>query len=636
MRTMLDPRQGDVDDDASSTKRRSLLSLAGTLFAEISLPKFLFAWILLVGLPGLLVGAAPLLAGIWLAGVSSQARSLLTGVWPLLLLLVLVAAGWLGGRPLLRLAESSFWSLNALAVQPAYVLFREAVRHLVEALLPAGMNDDRRGLVRAASAAAAGALVFALALWLAAWVWPSTHWLGTAADLASPYRLAVSALSNGAVLICGYLAVAALVWGVADTMTPQPRGIDPTAFAPAGGRVWRVAHLSDIHAVGERYGFRIESGRSGPRGNVRLQAILARLRQIHTQAPLHAILITGDVTDAGRSAEWAEFFDALEPYPDLAAQLLILPGNHDLNVVDRANPARLDLPGSPKKRLRQLRMLSALEAVQGARVRVIDGSRDPVDTTLSEVLAPHRDAIEAFADRAPWRLSQSLAELWARSFPMVLPPDADDGLGVILLNSNIEAHFSFTNALGMVSSEQAKALRTVTSRHPRAVWIVALHHHVVEYPKRAKALSERIGTALINGSWFVRELRRLAGRVVVMHGHRHIDWIGDIGGLTLVSAPSPVMEATDDCETYFYVHALTIAADGRLVLTTPERVAVAGTAAETCPLQVGQTLSVGSAVRLAGGGSEDFDNPPARAELTADGQQRHRDGNADEGPRDAP
>jgi hypothetical protein len=44
-------------------------------------------------------------------------------------------------------------------------------------------------------------------------------------------------------------------------------------------------------------------------------------------------------------------------------------------------------------------------------------------------------------------------------FPMVKPPDTEDGLGIIVLNSNAETHFSFTNALGMVSSEQAEAVK---------------------------------------------------------------------------------------------------------------------------------------------------------------------------------
>ena len=87
------------------------------------------------------------------------------------------------------------------------------------------------------------------------------------------------------------------------------------------------------------------------------------------------VLITGDLTDAGRSAEWAEFFIALSAYPALAERVIALPGNHDVNVVDRSSPARMDMPMSPTKRLRQLRTLSALERLQGRRVRVVAGRR---------------------------------------------------------------------------------------------------------------------------------------------------------------------------------------------------------------------------------------------------------------------
>jgi 3',5'-cyclic AMP phosphodiesterase CpdA len=119
--------------------------------------------------------------------------------------------------------------------------------------------------------------------------------------------------------------------------------------------VRRIAHLSDIHVVGERYGFRIESGRSGPRGNDRLRQLLDQLEIEHKKEPLDVVLISGDMTDAGLTAEWAEFLDALQDHPQLAERALILPGNHDLNIVDRANPARMDLPTSPNRRLRQIR-----------------------------------------------------------------------------------------------------------------------------------------------------------------------------------------------------------------------------------------------------------------------------------------
>ena len=92
---------------------------------------------------------------------------------------------------------------------------------------------------------------------------------------------------------------------------------------------------------------------------------------------------------------------------------------------------------------------------------------------------------------------------------------------------------------------------------------------------REVAFSERVGTALINGSWFVRRLQRFSDRAVVMHGHRHIDWIGECGDLLIVSAPSPVMEATDDLDTYFYVHNIVVA-DGRLKLLEPDRVDLPG------------------------------------------------------------
>jgi hypothetical protein len=76
-------------------------------------------------------------------------------------------------------------------------------------------------------------------------------------------------------------AVAALAWGVADAAMAQPRDLFSFATCSEGGRTWRVAHLSDIHVVGERYGFRVESGRSGAQGNERLAQAVVKLDAIH-------------------------------------------------------------------------------------------------------------------------------------------------------------------------------------------------------------------------------------------------------------------------------------------------------------------------------------------------------------------
>lgn len=572
MRPIVDPRQGDVEDDASSTKRRTLISLAGSLLAEISLPKLIAAWAILIVLPALLLGAGPLLASIWISSVSSKAAEIYTGLLAPILLAILIVIGWFGGKPLWRLIEANFWSLNALAVQPAYALSREGLRQFAERFLPADVDQRSRDIARAVSAAISGLLICGVSVWIIALAWPGTRWTGSLADLSSPSNLAHIALHNSVVIVAAYLAVAGLVWGLADTVMPQPRDLPRYPPAPATGRIWRVAHLSDIHVVGERFGFRIEGGRSGPRGNERLKQTLAKLDAQHRDRPLDIILITGDITDAGRSPEWAEFIDALSPYPHLAALTVILPGNHDLNVVDRANPARLDLPTSPKRRLREIRALSTMASLQGNRVHVVDDATGKLGATLEEFLRPHAEKIAEFSDRGTMRLSWDLAGLWPEAFPMVLPPDKEDGIGVILLDSTAETHFSFTNALGLVTQEQTRAIEKVAAQFPNARWILALHHHMVEYPKAAKAMSERIGTALVNGTWFVRRMQRLSGKAIVMHGHRHIDWIGLCGGLVIVSAPSPVMDVTNDRDTYFYIHNLCIGADGNLALLEPERI----------------------------------------------------------------
>jgi predicted MPP superfamily phosphohydrolase len=573
-RAWLDPRRGDIEDDAASPEQRSLLAIAGSLLVEISLLKLLFAWTVLLLLPAILLGLAPLVVSAWFSTLSEHIVAL-TEISAAVMLIAIVALGWIGWRPLLRLAETNFWSLNALAVQPSYAFGREALQHLAELAWRNDLTPILRTRLRRASSLGAGILLSVAAVTVAILVWPSTQWTAAWHELALLHLLVKATLANAVFVVCCYLAAASLAWGFDDARMDQPVNLAAFDAATSTSRIWRVAHLSDLHVVGERYGFRIESGRAGPRGNERLGRVLAQLAAMHAADPFDHVLITGDMTDAGRPSEWAEFLDALFEYPALAARTIMLPGNHDLNIVDRANPARLDLPFGPGKRLRQMRTLAAIAAVQGGRVRPVDASGN-IAATLNEALAPHQAQITAFAEHGGVRRAATLRDIFDAQFPMIVPPDQQDGIGVALLDSNAATHFSFTNALGLVSLEQTRRLEAAIGRFPGARWIVALHHHVVEYPMPVKTFSERIGTALINGSWFVRRMQDLSDRAIVMHGHRHIDWIGACGSLKIVSAPSPVMNAGDDANTHFYVHRLSSGPNGRLCLAEPERVEIAG------------------------------------------------------------
>ena len=246
--------------------------------------------------------------------------------------------------------------------------------------------------------------------------------------------------------------------------------------------------------------------------------------------PLHAILVTGDITDAGLATEWAEFFDALAQFPRVAAADAGDPGQ-SRHQCRQSRQSRRNSTCRPAQARSCASCGSCPRSMpfKGRAFTCSTGEAKRLDQTLVRALSPSMAGMVAFADTGRPRHYGALDDLWSNAFPMALPPDRDDGLGIILLNSNADTHFLFTNALGMVSADQFSAAAAIMTQYPRAGWVVCIHHHVVEYPRPDVALSERIGTALINGQWFVRRLQPFADRIVVMHGHRHFDWFGRCG-----------------------------------------------------------------------------------------------------------
>ena len=158
---------------------------------------------------------------------------------------------------------------------------------------------------------------------------------------------------------------------------------------------------------------------------------------------------------------------------------------------------------------------------------------------------------------------------------MMLPPDTEDGLGVVILNSNAETHFSFTNALGFIPMDQARRLRDLIRHYPAASWIVALHHHLVEYPDAGEGIlgAHRNGARqrqLVRAQTGAdRQARRRDARPSPYRLDRRLRAVAD-------HFRALAGHGTRRRSTHFYIHTLTAGPDGQLGLLPPQRVEIAG------------------------------------------------------------
>ena len=302
---LIDPRHGDIEDDAASPGQRSLLAIAGSLLVEISLPKLLFAWTVLLLLPAVLLGLAPLLVSAWFSTLSEQLATL-TEIGTALALLAIVAVGWIGWRPLFRIAEVNFWSLNALAVQPGYAFTREALRHLTERIWGRKLTVISRARLRSANSFAAGIVLSACAVLIAMLAWPASRWTGGWSDLVLLHRLAVPTLANAVVPGVGISGGRVADVGICrcqHAATRRPRRVR-YRFIPGA----ELACCASIGPARDRRTIRL-SHRKRTGGPARQWP--ARLGCWRTSPPFmrpstRSRSVTGDMTDAGRASEWAD------------------------------------------------------------------------------------------------------------------------------------------------------------------------------------------------------------------------------------------------------------------------------------------------------------------------------------------
>ncbi len=573
-------RRGDFDDNRLSPYAGGLQKLFVAVVFEFNYLKAPVGFLFLIIGPALIVGVAPSLVVTYGQLVSHTTRLAETNLVVIVgfVIVLLGAAIWIG-RPLLAKAYLNFRHLQYTLVFPIFVAFRELLRTGAERLGGSSMSAQRLGRIRQIATVLAALLFAAAGLAVAISIEVSFGLKLVDVEHVRVWAVIWAALGNAAVILGLSTALESLHWFWRELTLGGP-ALDwvPGPSSPTASSVLRIAHLSDLHIVGERYGYRMEAGTHGPRGNRCFRNTLRKLAAIHAKRPLDWVLVTGDITDAGTRAEWTAFMDLLRTCPDLRTRFSLVPGNHDVNIVDRSNPGRLDLPWSAGQALRKLRYVLALDAVEGDRVYLIDRASGALGPTLKDYLRESRrfQSLRMLAQTGSIRGRWEITKAWEAIFPLVAPPPRDSSCGLILLDSNAPSHFSLTNAIGVVSPSQLKALKSVLRNSPDSAWILLLHHSVVEYPDSSISLKDRVGLALVNAPDVLAAVTPYASRLILLHGHRHMDWIGTWRNVVLSSAPSATLgtAGAEEFRGSFHVLELALAAEGSIRLIRTERVEV--------------------------------------------------------------
>ncbi|XXU50070.1 metallophosphoesterase [Sorangium sp. So ce1014] len=289
-----------------------------------------------------------------------------------------------------------------------------------------------------------------------------------------------------------------LRYGGAATLFPDPGDAIP------GGRLV-LCQLSDLHLTANgREPYEIEeSSAAWPEGVARPDTadLTGRLRRLVAEIaamrpPL--VALTGDMTDLGEEAQWAELEAALAGIP-ASTQVLMVPGNHDIAINIGTSPD----PYLTKRAEREQRFIEVLTRVE----------RGPFQPPLH---IPARK-------RARRRL-RAIAGLYPRRL------DLEGGIRIFGLNSNrYRSRFVGSNAIGQIGGGQLRRLARALRRGSGPV-VVLLHHHVARLA----------GPISLNDTFMIamdgpRLLEMLAAyqqknpkknSALVLHGHKHLAFFG--------------------------------------------------------------------------------------------------------------
>src|SRR5215471_18998015 len=249
-----DLKCGDAEDNRTNPHWRGWRGLALTTALEFNYlsAAITFGW--LIVLPAIVVGL--IVPGvIVIARWKLEAAELITirRVEALIMLALLVGTGLWVVRALLAVALDNFWHLHHTLVFPLFVTLREVIGMGLEAVPSRALDDRALHRLRRASTVLVTMLLAGSGVALALAVPFSTVAGLDNLRHVSLAALTRDALGNALVVLGLSMAIASVYWFAQEiTSAPVLNGA-PNQPVPAAHTI-RIAHLSDLHLVGERYG----------------------------------------------------------------------------------------------------------------------------------------------------------------------------------------------------------------------------------------------------------------------------------------------------------------------------------------------------------------------------------------------
>ncbi|MCP3468472.1 metallophosphoesterase [Bradyrhizobium sp. CCGUVB23] len=375
-----------------------------------------------------------------------------------------------------------------------------------------------------------------------------------------------------AILIWQALAEALNSYRLVGAMKVRGARLEPLSPSSGDGPLLSVAHLSDLHLTSNDDDDVLQGSDAGAtqiRPNEAFRAAAAKLEEIADTVDI--VLVSGDITDSGANLEWQRFFEGIKG--ETCKKTILLPGNHDLNITDPRRIWATETMDRVGRNVRVCRMLSAMDRVQGgiAWVLASDGGID----TLSDYLRSHMPDLIAFSERARHNeKGLSPNEIWQGAFPMVIPLPAFKTC-IYILDSNVIGSTIVENAFGAVSKPQMDKLISLMALYRGWRRLICIHHHVaLPDDLRSRVFKER----LFERFMVLQDSRKLIEQIsgqpcVVLHGHRHVDYRGQLGAIQVISAPSSTLgDVMSQGYGYFYRLHLSAVGDQGLAVGRSDRV----------------------------------------------------------------